>query len=65
MKSMFFSVDFIYKVKLVLKMQRNLYKMDAIGAWKKSPLYEDIIDIIPENEYLTRSWCLKLTLSVG
>ena len=51
---MFFSVDFIYKVKLVLKMQRNLYKVDAIGAWKKSQLYEDIIDIIPENEYLTR-----------
>lgn len=53
MKSMFFSVDFIYKVKLVLKMQRNLYRVDAIGAWKKSQLYEDIIDIIPENEYLT------------
>ena len=36
--------------------QRNLYKADTIGAWKKCPLYGDVrfIEIPYKNEYLAK-----------
>ena len=35
-------------------MQRDLYKADTIGEWKKYPLYGDVhfTEISPKNKYL-------------
>ena len=50
-------LNIFYSLSLII--QRDLYKADTIGEWKKYPLYGDVYftEISPKNEYLVTGAC--------